>query len=247
MKQLFILVTLGSFSIVGARPYMSPEYMYKNSYQNERNDQGQYDNAYDQKGAYYQMRSQQDPSFQRDVQRSDGMNGSNLSAKDIEIQNKIRDLLGSGWFTKGFQNVIFEVDNGNVLLHGTVNTPEDKQKIEDNIRKIDGINHIHNHIAIVKENPDNYTVVELQEFQQKYPQDFAASAQDRQVNAKIRDKVGNGWYSKDYETLAIKTTNGAVVIYGTVKKIENIQKMNDQIKDIPGVKTVDNKLTVINK
>ncbi len=76
---------------------------------------------------------------------------------------------------------------------------------------------------------------------------MASNPQDRQLNARIRDKLSNGWFSKGYETLVIRTTNGVVIIGGTVDKPEDIQKIIDQIKDIEGVRSVNNNLKVNNR
>jgi len=98
----------------------------------------------------------------------------------------------------------------------------------------------------LQENPGTYSDSQLQSSEAKYPQDFAANAQDRQINAKIRDALSNTWFSKDYETLMISTTNGVVIITGTVYKMEDKQKVGDQVKAIDGVKSVNNQLTVKN-
>lgn len=101
------------------------------------------------------------------------------------------------------------------------------------MRKIDGVRQINNQITIVKENPDAYSDSQLQSSEKKYSQDFASNSQDRQLNAKIRDKLSNGWFSKGYETLVLKTSNGVVTISGTVDKLEDVKKTSDQITAIP--------------
>ncbi|MBA3721660.1 MAG: BON domain-containing protein [Parachlamydiaceae bacterium] len=53
--------------------------------------------------------------------------------------------------------------------------------------------------------------------------------------------------SKGYKTLVIRTTNGVVVVSGTVDKVEDIQKISNLIKDVEGVKSVDNQLSVRNR
>lgn len=76
----------------------------------------------------------------------------------------------------------------------------------------------------------------------KYPQDYAATESDRALNAKIRDKL-SGWFTNDYEGLSIRTTNGVVTITGTVDKVDDIQKINDKLKDINGITSVNNQVT----
>ena len=108
-----------------------------------------------------------------------------------------------------------------VTLSGTVNTLEDKKKVEDSVRKIDGVRQINNQITVTgaktawnSEYADNANKV--RENEQKYPNDFAATDADRQLNSRIRDKLSNGWFTTGYDTIVLKTTNGVVVVTGTV-------------------------------
>jgi osmotically-inducible protein OsmY len=52
---------------------------------------------------------------------------------------------------------------------------------------------------------------------------------------------------KGYETLILRTTNGIVIISGTVDHSDDVQKINDQVKSVEGVKSVNNQLNVKNK
>lgn len=208
--------------------------------------------SYDQNQQYYQQRgNQSNNSYDRDQQRNNdntySQNGDNQrTVSNQEINKKIEDTLSGGWFSKGFQNVSFDVNNGNVNLRGSVDSLENKNKIEDSVRKIDGVRQVNNQITIAKEDANSYSDSDSQNYQKKYSQDFASTSQDRELNAKIRDKL-SGWFSKGYDKLVIRTTNGVVVISGTVDKPEDVQKINDQIKNIEGVRTVNNQLTVKNR
>lgn len=162
---------------------------------------------------------------------------------DMEIRKKIEDKMTSGWFSKGFQNVTFDVNHGNVDLKGSVDTLESKNKVEESVKKIEGVRQVNNHITIVKENPDSYSESELKDSEKNHPQDVASNVEDRQINAKIRDKISS-WFSNDTEVLMIKTTNGIVIISGPVDNIEDAQKLIDRIKEIEGVKSVKNQLVV---
>lgn len=231
--------------------YQRDDRNYQRNNQYDYQQQSPRNQSYDQNQQYYQQQGNQ--SYDRDQQRNYDNNygsqkdGNQRTTSDQEINRRIQDTLSSGWFSKGFQNVSFDVNNGNVNLRGSVDTLENKNKVEDSVRKIDGVRQVNNQITIVKENPDTYSDSQLQNSEKKYPQDFASNSQDRQLNAKIRDKLSNGWFSKGYETLVIRTTNGVVIISGTVDKSEDIQKISDQIKDIDGVRSVNNQLTVKNR
>lgn len=277
MKQLFTLIALGSVSLVSADQYgngsgscpscnngggyyqdqpNNANYYQQRGESNQRqNQQGnsQRDAQDYQRNNQYDYQQQGNQSYDRDQQRNYDNNygsqkdGNQRTGSDQEIRRRIHETLSSGWFSKGFQDVSFDVNNGNVNLKGSVDSLENKNKIEENVKKIDGVRQVNNQITIVKEIPGTYSEAQLKSSEKKYPQDFASNSQDRQLNAKIRDQLSNGWFSKDYETLAIKTTNGVVIISGTVDKSEDIQKIIDQIKDIDGVTSVNNQLTVKNR
>lgn len=231
--------------------YQRDDRNYQRNNQYDYQQQSPRNQSYDQNQQYYQPQDNQsyDRNQQRNYDNSYGSQkgGNQRSFSDQEISRKIQDTLSSGWFSRGFEGVSFDVNNGNVNLRGSVDTLENKNKVEDSVRKIDGVRQVNNQITIVKESADNYSDSQLQNSEKKYPQDFASNSQDRQLNAKIRDKLSNGWFSKGYETLVIRTTNGVVVISGNVDKPEDVQKINDQVKNIEGVRSVNNQLRVNNR
>ena len=212
-----------------------------NYYQQNQNSRG----YYQRDGQNYQQNSPQqgNQSYDRIQQKN-----PSRTTSDQEIKKKIQDTLSSGWFSKGFQNVSADVNNGNVNLSGSVDTMENRNKIEESVRKIDGVKQVNNQISIVKEKADDaYSDTKLQDSEKKFPLDVASNAQDRQINAKIRNRLSDGWFSKGYETIVIRTNNGVVIISGTVDKSEDIQKINDEVKAIDGVKSVINQIAVTNK
>ncbi len=182
------------------------------------------------------------------------MNNSAMNNSDQEISRNIRDNLKPGWLSKGYETVNFDVNNGNVMLRGTVQSLDDKNKIEENIRKIDGVKSVDNKIVINTQkvaqndrqsrsmNDDSTTYATTRD--QKYPQDYAVNDMDRKLNEKIRDKVGSGWFSRGYDNITLKTENGMVTLSGTVDKLEDIQKVSDELKKVDGVKSVNNQLVV---
>lgn len=169
-----------------------------------------------------------------------------LGNSDQEVNREIRKALGSGWFSKGFDGVSFHVQNGNVNLRGTVDSIESKEKIEEKVKSIKGIATVTNNITVAKEGGKIASDSDLERSENTYPQDFAATYADRQLNARIRDKVKAGALSKGYETLVLKTANGIVIITGNVKKPEEAQKITQELKGIDGVKAVNNQLIISN-
>lgn len=234
------------------RTYQDRNNNYQNSRQNYQDDQNYYqqnsrqnyqDNNQNQ--TYHQQNSQ---GYQND-RNYNSNNTQNSSNQDINQQ--IREALSSGWFSRGYENVSYDVNNGVVNLRGTVETAKNKTDVEDRIKKINGVRQINNNITVsnnsdVKSNY-NYSEDKLKESEKKFPQDSAATLEDRQLNARIRDKLNNGWFSKGYETLILRTSNGVVVISGTVDKSEDVQKIGDQVKEVEGTRSVNNQLSTRNQ
>lgn len=258
MKKLLILIALGSVTSASADQYNQScpncyrgggQYQDQSNYnQNRQNTQGYYQrNDQDQNYQKQGNQSYNGNNPQRNYNNNYGDNQKNVS--DQEIRRNIEDALSSGWFSRGFQNVSADVNNGNVNLRGTVDTLENKSKVEDRVRKIDGVRQINNQITVSSErsNGNAYSDSDLQNSEKKYSQDMAATPQDRQLNARIRERLGSGWFSKGYDTLVIRTSNGIVVISGAVDGQDDVQKINDQVKNIEGVKSVNNQLTVKNR
>lgn len=214
--------------------------------QNQRNGQNQ---QYGQNQPYGQNQqySQQPQRMNSNRNYANQNPNDQKVVSDQEIIKKIRNALSSGWFSKGFENVSFNVNNGNVNLTGSVDTLENKNKIEDSIGKIEGVRNVNNQITVVKGNSKTYSSSELQDSEKKYPQDFASTTQDKQLNARIREKLSKGWFSNGNKTLVLKTSDGIVIVSGTVDKPEDIQKVSDSINGIDGVRSVNNQMTVKNQ
>jgi osmotically-inducible protein OsmY len=80
-----------------------------------------------------------------------------------------------------------------------------------------------------------------------FPQDSATTDADKALNTKIRDKLNNNWFSKNFDSIVLRTNNGVVTVTGNVEKANDVQKVTDEIKKISGVRNVDNQLNVRNQ
>ena len=240
MKKLFTVIVLGSASVLAADQYSSPSCPGYNQ------GQGYYQNQQDNQG-YYQDQQRID---NRPMTTQSGQNTS-----DQEIAQKVHDSISAGWFSKGYQDVSFDVRNGVVSLRGSVNAQDDRSKIEDSIRKINGVRQVNNQINVKNGSTTSsantpYGTTNTQNISsdstagKNFPQDTAASNEDRQINNKIRERLSNGWFSKTYDTLVIRTNNGVVTITGTVERQDDVQNVGDQVKGIAGVRSVNNQLRV---
>ena len=61
------------------------------------------------------------------------------SQSDQDISKDVKSTLGSGWFSKGYESVTYQVNDGVVTLKGNVQSIQDKNKVEDSLNKIKGV------------------------------------------------------------------------------------------------------------
>lgn len=75
--------------------------------------------------------------------------------------------------------------------------------------------------------------------EKNYPKDQYKTENDRHINSKIRNKV-TGWFTDNYKDIVIRTSDGIVVIEGFVITKDDQKKLNDELKEIDGVKRIEN-------
>jgi osmotically-inducible protein OsmY len=172
---------------------------------------------------------------------------------DDEIAKSVRSVMAGNWLSAGYPNVTFDVNNGTVSLRGMVDTREDRAKIEQAVKKIEGVKGVRNDITVgmqpahdqkskmlsMNSNNQNRANGALTGTMTK---DSAATDSDRTINSKLREKISR-LNPKGYETLVFTTTNGVVVITGNIERVEDIQKISNEARNVEGVKNVTNKVT----
>lgn len=154
---------------------------------------------------------------------------------DQEIAKKIQDYLKGGWFSKSYEGVNVRVNNGKVTLSGTVPTNEDKQKIEKDVRNINGVRQLSSDLKAT----DNKG-----EKEKEFPQDAYATSADEQLNKKIRDQISKGWVWNSYKDISLHTSNGEVTLEGTVESIDDQYKLMEDVGKVEGVKRVKSNLKI---
>lgn len=187
----------------------------------------------------------------------------NTNVSDQDIAKEVHDILEADWLSSGYPDVTFDVNNGVVNLRGRVNTMDDKTKLEDSVRKVDGVKQVKSDVTVMQDkktssrmrdsqwaNNDknyqddrSYNDSKVEKTEKEYPRDTAASEQDRHINSKIRHKL-SGWFTKGYETIILNTENGVVTITGYVETPDDVQKISKEVKNVEGVKTVNNRVSV---
>lgn len=66
---------------------------------------------------------------------------------DQDINMRIRKKF-SGWFSDDYKDIMLHTDNGMVTIDGYVDSENDRQKLTDKIRKIEGVRNISNNTQV---------------------------------------------------------------------------------------------------
>lgn len=185
--------------------------------------------------------SQQNSSFQQTPR----------TVMDDEIAKNVHGVLQPTWISSGYPNVSFDVNNGTVNLRGVVETAKDKAKIEHEVKNLEGVRAVKNDITVglnapsksftAMNNSNSKTGVSITA--SSSAKDTGTTDKDRQINSKIRDKLTK-WSPKGYETIVIATSNGVVTITGNVEKVQDIQKVSNDVRTVEGVKGINNRISV---
>lgn len=267
------------------------------------------------------------------TQNADSRNDNYATEGDKRLGQRIRDAIKGGWFSKGYEQVQLDINNGVVTLRGFVATLEDKKNVEDTVRKVNGVNNVRNNLDVrkqsdsstdirktqydraqsanadssrnrnltddrnndlnnTKKNPialgdknkyekkdttpnkgsqnplaesdswfntskdagsrsytndsdkDSYSSWFGTSKDQTYSQDTGNTDADRQLNKKIREALGKGWFVDKYENIRLNTANGVVTIQGFVATYDDHRKLNDEIRKVEGVRSVNNQAQV---
>ena len=179
-----------------------------------------------------------------------GVTGAMVS--DAELTKLVQDAIGPGYFSKGYERVTVRANGGTIILQGFVEKQEDKQSLENTVRKIDGVRDINNQVII-------QTAADVSAYgtdmygsrgstgatgltgaidDREFPQDKAATAEDSLINKRIRDQVSRGWLWDSYKEVTLDTKDGVVTLKGNVNREVDLQKLITEIQKINGVRSV---------
>lgn len=163
---------------------------------------------------------------------------------DDEIAKHVHDILAGNWLTGGYPNVSFDVNNGTVNLRGVVDAQDEKNRIEQAAKNIEGVKAVRSEITVgippinqkAKKNHSK------KNGETTFSKDSAETERDRAINTRLRERIGR-WNPRGYETIVITTTNGAVVITGMIDRVDDIQRISNEAKNVEGVRSVRNQVT----
>jgi osmotically-inducible protein OsmY len=174
-------------------------------------------------------------AFAANASNSTYNQGSAIS--DQDLAKRIHDKIGEGYFSKGFDQVNVQVKEGAVTLTGPVRTNDDKEKVEKEVRNIDGVKKLTSQITVQEPGAKEKST-------RDFAQDTYATAADDQLNQKIRDKVSRGILWDSYKEVVLNTSNGTVTLEGFIDTVGDQQKLMTELQKIDGVKIVKSNLKI---
>ncbi|MBA3602526.1 MAG: BON domain-containing protein [Parachlamydiaceae bacterium] len=173
----------------------------------------------------------------RNSENSVRVNDSGTSS-DQELTKRIYGKIGSGMFLSGYDGVKADVRNGFVTLHGYVKTVNERQKVDNEVRGIEGVSGVTNKIEI-RENASTYS-----QNRDSYRVNDSGLSSDQELTKRIYDKIRSGLFLSGYDGVKVDVKNGLVTLHGYVKTVNDRQKVDNEVRGIEGVNGVSNKLEI---
>src|SRR5690606_11924493 len=77
-----------------------------------------------------------------------------------------------------------------------------------------------------------------------YQSDANRDNKDQVIQKKVRDLLAPGFFSKGYPSVSFEVLDGVVTLNGTIDTQSNKRHLEESVRDIEGVKRVNNQLVV---
>lgn len=151
------------------------------------------------------------------------------SQADKVLLGRIRSKITSSIPSKTYSQLKIEVYNGAVTMQGPVDSMEDKMTIENGVKSINGVRSINSQLYVQSKAPTA-------------PNDGMQA--DQALEKQIRDRIISNWSSQGYSQLQVQVNGGNVTLHGTVKSWGDKQAIEDNIRSMKGVNSVNSQLRV---
>lgn len=158
------------------------------------------------------------------IVEANDVKGKSDSGASQNLEAKVKEALHE------HKHVTFEVKGQDVVLRGHVNTQNEKNILEEQIRKVPGVVYVRDEVKIERRKMDT-------------AEDYV---EDAEITTKVKAKI---FATKGLESLDIhvKTDKQIVTLSGKVKKSDEIKLAEKVAREIKGVNGVINKLSVSGK
>lgn len=197
---------------------------------------------------------------------------TNDKNSDQQIQMQIKDALKDGWFSSGYKNVTFTVNNGVVTLTGFVQERDSIKDIENRVKNIDSVKVVKNQLVVRAENQQernfnkqdsgyydqnranpnenrnheqrdmNMDMNRQHSFDSNNPQ-HNAFASDAEIKQAVQSELTNNWWG-NYRDIRVEVKDGVVVLKGTVPSANDVADIEDRLGDVQGVRTIRTELQI---
>lgn len=164
---------------------------------------------------------------------------------DVQIEKNVHDALKPGIFSKGYDQVKAEVDDGDVILTGTVPTQKDKDALEKAILDIKGVGEVSNNVRVLDVEREHAGNNRGTDPRNNTRNDNPIT--DGQLDNQVRSALKPGLFAKGYEQVTASVSNGNVRLAGTVQTLKDKEALDKSIRDIRGVRHVQNDVRVVDE
>ena len=95
-----------------------------------------------------QKRIAQAEDLSRQAQQLSSNTDTAKMNNDMELAEKVQDVIKKQGFIKGGNNITFSVSNRVVSLNGIIDSESEKQRVGDRVKSIDGVRSVQNNITV---------------------------------------------------------------------------------------------------
>lgn len=93
-----------------------------------------------------QVKESSDSSYKSD--KKDPEYQAEKNDPNFKLAEKIKDALKGGFFSTNYDTISFDLNNGVVVLRGTVDSPSAKKDVEDRVKNISEVKRVDNQISV---------------------------------------------------------------------------------------------------
>lgn len=158
------------------------------------------------------------PTYYKQIEESE----QNSSESDRKIASSVKKLLDSDWLSNGQQDFSIDISNGTIFLRGNVDSEAIKKRIEEATKKIEGVTTVSNELTVKQ-----------------------GDLSEEEIRKEIKNALSDGWFSKSFQNVAYDIVNGDLTIKGSVPSKEERARIEERLKKINGVHSINNKLIVV--
>lgn len=168
------------------------------------------------------------------VQPSDAGARESARVADLEIRADLQERLSSSEQLKG-QNIQISVENRVVMLSGQVETPQQKTGAEQLARSVSNVSSVVNNLTVARPSAPQSEVPGVSE----------NAIKDRELSRQVLFALfSEREYFSDVGAIRAEGQNGTVTLAGTVASRAEKALAERIARDVSGVRSVDNQLTV---